>query len=91
MVINTSRFKEYLLKSRIDLLEKINEKPYFILYDDWQTDGQSKLHTGCSEQWKKNFVTVIPKQFENRTLNTKDMGKYEKYKNSQKPTKNQLV
>ena len=29
------------LKSRIDLLDKINMKPCFILYDD---DGQSKLH-----------------------------------------------
>ena len=41
MGIRTSRFKGYLLKSRIDLLDKINTKPCFILYDD---DGQSKLH-----------------------------------------------
>ena len=33
------------LKSRIDLLEKINMKPCFILYND---DGQSKLHKRCS-------------------------------------------
>ena len=39
--MRTSRFKGYLFKSRIDLLDKINTKPYFILYDD---DGQSKLH-----------------------------------------------
>ena len=30
----TSRFKVYLLKSRIDLSEKINTKTCFILYDD---------------------------------------------------------
>ena len=42
MVIRTSRFKVYLL---IDLLEKINTKPCFILYND---DGQSKLHKRCS-------------------------------------------
>ena len=33
--------KGFLLKSRIDLLDKINMKPCFILYDD---DGQSKLN-----------------------------------------------
>ena len=38
MGIHISKFKVYLIKSRIDLLEKINTKPYFILYDD---DGQS--------------------------------------------------
>ena len=32
--VQVDRFKEYLLKSRIDLLEKINTKPYFILYDN---------------------------------------------------------
>ena len=30
MEIRKSRFKVYLLKSRIDLLEKINTKPWFI-------------------------------------------------------------
>ena len=34
MEIRKSRFKVYLLKSRIDLLEKINTKPCFILYDE---------------------------------------------------------
>ena len=34
MGIRTSRKKKYSLKSRIDLLKKINTKPYFILYDD---------------------------------------------------------
>jgi hypothetical protein len=34
MGICTSRMKEYSLKSRIALLEKINTKHYFILYDD---------------------------------------------------------
>ena len=33
--------KEDALKSRIDLLDKINTKTCFILYDD---DCQSKLH-----------------------------------------------
>jgi len=41
MGIRTGRFKRFLLKSRIDLLDKINMKPCFILYDD---DGQSKLY-----------------------------------------------
>ena len=34
MGIRRSRFKVYLLKSIIDLLEKINMKPCFILYDE---------------------------------------------------------
>ncbi len=33
MGIRTSRMKEYSLKSRIDLLEKINTKPYFMMTD----------------------------------------------------------
>ena len=41
MEIRKSRFKVYLLKTRIDLLEKINTKPCFIFNDD---DGQSRLH-----------------------------------------------
>ena len=43
MGIHTSRFKVYLLKLRIDLLEKIN-KPH-ILYND---EGQRKLNETCS-------------------------------------------
>ena len=43
MGIRTCRFRENLSKSRIDLLAKINTKPYFILYDDRQNEGQSKL------------------------------------------------
>ena len=34
MGIRRSRFRVYLLKSIIDLLEKINMKPFFILYDE---------------------------------------------------------
>ena len=37
MGICSSRKKEYSLKSRIDLLEKTNTKPYFIQYDDIPT------------------------------------------------------
>ena len=38
---------------------------------------------------KNYFNTVIQKKFGNRTINTKDKGKYVKYKNSQKPAKRQ--
>ena len=31
---------DYLLKSRLYLLDKINMKPYFIFYDDWQANDQ---------------------------------------------------
>ena len=42
--------QENLLKSRIDLLQKINTKPYLILYDDGHTKGQRKLHTESSDR-----------------------------------------
>ena len=54
MGIHTSRFKEYLLKSRTDLLENIKTKHY-VLYDDKSTGGQINLHNGCSEQ-RENFL-----------------------------------
>ena len=63
MGIRTSRFKVYLLKSRIDLLEKINMKPCFILYND---DGQSKLGRYIKDahnNGKNYFDTGILKSF----------------------------
>ena len=57
MGIRTSRFKVYLLKSRIDLFEKINTKPCFILYHD---DIKDAHNSG------KNYIdTDIQKKFEN--------------------------
>ena len=44
------------------------------------SDGQSKLHTEWSEHMKFNFDTIFHKNLENRTKNTKDMGKYIKNK-----------
>ena len=57
MEIRKSRFKVYLLKSGIDLLEKINTKPCFILHED---DGQSKLIKDAHNNWKNYFYTDIP-------------------------------
>ena len=82
------------------------------------TNGQSKLHNGCSEQWenlslychlkkvwksdqknkdswkyvkkndgKFNFDIINYKIFKNQTIEVKDMGKFIKYKYSQKPAK----
>ena len=59
MEIRKSRFKVYLLKTRIDLLEKINTKPCFILYDN---DSQRKLQKDAHNNEKKYFDTVIPKK-----------------------------
>ena len=43
---------------------------------------------GCSEQYEICLDTCHLKKVENRTKNTKDMGKYfKKYINSQKSTK----
>ena len=70
---NTYKKKEYSLKSRIDLLEKINTKPYFILYDDLHTNSQSKLHTRCSEK-KENLKKV----WKSDQKNIKDIRKYVK-------------
>ena len=51
MKICTSRFKDcYLLKSRIDLLEKINTKPHFDFYDD------------CSDRPTVNVKDIINAQ-----------------------------
>ena len=75
MGICTSRKKEYSLKSRIDLLEKINTKPYFIQYNDIPT---FKLNYILDAQNNStNFYdTVISKKFANRTKNTKDIRNY---------------
>ena len=71
MGMRISRFNEYMLKARMNLLEKTNTKPYFILYDNSQTEGQSKLHTKCSEQWENIFCYFDYKKIESQTQNTK--------------------
>ena len=74
MGIRTSRKKKYSLKSKIDLLEKINTKPYFIQYNDIPT-----FNILNAQNNRTNFYdTVISKKFKNRTKNTKDMGTYVK-------------
>ena len=55
----------------------------YILYDDWQSDGQNKLYAGCSEL-TGNLILIL--------LCTKTRPKTPKiwgniYKNSQKPAK----
>ena len=56
MVIRTSKSKVYLL---IDLLEKINTKPYFILYNNDKVNNIKDAHNNR----KNYFDNDIPKKF----------------------------
>ena len=85
MGIHTSRFKLYLLKTRIDLLEKINTKPYFILYDD---NGQSKLHKRFSKV-KIILILISQKSFKIGSKHQIFGEICKTYKNSKKPVKRQ--
>ena len=64
MEIRTSRFKVYLLKSTIDLLEKINTKPCFILYNE---EVKADYILDAHNNGKKYFDTVNAKKFLNWT------------------------
>ncbi len=70
MGIHTSRKKEYYLKSRIDLLEKINTKPYFMMTDI----PTVKLNYIMDAQNNRKQDTVISKTFENPTKTPKMWG-----------------
>ena len=67
MEILTSRFKEYLLKSRINLLEK---KTQNLICFFMMTDGQSKLHTGFADGniAKKFQPSIFYRSRENRVF-----------------------